>query len=100
MVPASSAAAGQTFLFTGHPESYTVPAGVHYLHIAAGGGQGGSGHAGGKGGLGVQVDARYVAVKPGDTLRVVVGGNGGSAAGGGKLPNPGEGGYNGGGDGA
>lgn len=98
--PASAAAAGQTFVYTGHPESYTVPAGVHYLHIQAGGGKGGSGHSGGKGGLGVQVDARYVPVKPGDTLRVVVGGDGGTAAGGGKLPNTGEGGYNGGGDGA
>jgi hypothetical protein len=99
-IPAAAVAAGQTFVYTGHPESYSVPAGVHYVHIEAGGGKGGSGHTGGKGGLGIQIDAHYVPVKPGDTLRVVVGGDGGTAGGGGKLPNTGEGGYNGGADGA
>jgi hypothetical protein len=93
-------AASQVFLPTGHPQTYTVPAGVHYLHVEAAGGHGGSGHAGGKGGLGVAVDAHYVRVQPGDQLRILVGGDGGTAVGGGKLPNEGGGGYNGGGDGA
>jgi hypothetical protein len=101
VLPAGAAAAdGQTFVFTGHAETYTVPAGVHYVHIHAGGGRGGTGHSGAKGGDGIDVDARYVPVAPGGQLRVVVGGNGESAQGGGRIPYTGAGGYNGGGDGS
>jgi hypothetical protein len=97
---APAAMASQVFVFTNHPETYTVPAGVRFIDVQAAGGHGGSGHHAGKGGPGIAVEGRYLEVNPGEQLRIVVGGDGGSAAGGGKLPNEGQGGYNGGGDGA
>lgn len=89
----------QVFKYTGHPESYTVPADVDSITVVASGGNGGHGHSS-EGGPGIEVTARSVVVVPGTQLRVVVGGTGGTGAGGGKHPNSGHGGYNGGGDGS
>ena len=52
------------------------------------------------GGPGILVTAQNVPVTPGQKYLVGVGGNGGSAIGGGKIPNFGSGGYNNGADGA
>jgi len=89
----------QVFKYTGHPESYTVPADVDAVTVVASGGNGGHGHSA-VGGRGIEVTAHSIAVNPGTELRVVVGGDGGTGAGGGKHPNSGHGGYNGGGDGS
>ncbi|HEX3460897.1 MAG TPA: hypothetical protein VHT49_08325 [Acidimicrobiales bacterium] len=89
----------QVFKYTGHPESYTVPANVDSVTVVASGGAGGHGHTA-AGGRGIEVTAHTVLVTPGAQLRVVVGGDGGTGAGGGKHPNSGHGGYNGGGDGS
>jgi hypothetical protein len=100
--PASAAASSATQVFTykGHPETYIVPPGVETLDIVASGGRGGHSHADAAGGPGIQVNAHDIPVKPGQKFLVGVGGNGGSAAGGGKIPNFGEGGYNNGASGA
>ncbi len=98
--PAAAAAAPtQVFHYTGHPESYTVPNDVDAVTIVASGGNGGLGYRY-AGGRGIEVTAHSVAVVSGTQLRVVVGGDGGTGAGGGKHPNSGQGGYNGGGDGS
>ncbi|HEX3841687.1 MAG TPA: hypothetical protein VHU85_12900 [Acidimicrobiales bacterium] len=89
----------QVFKYTGHPESYTVPANVDSVTVVASGGNGGHGGSA-VGGRGIEVTAHTVLVTPGTQLRVVVGGDGGTGAGGGKHPNSGHGGYNGGGDGS
>jgi hypothetical protein len=89
-----------TFTFKGHPETFTVPPAVYAVDIVAAGGQGGTSHTGTVGGAGIEVTAQNVAVQPGQQLKVVVGGKGGSAVGGGKIPNYGDGAYNGGADGA
>ena len=89
----------QVFTYTGHPESYTVPADIDSINVVASGGNGGHGHSA-VGGHGIAVTGYSIAVTPGTQLRVVVGGNGGSGEGGGKHPNSGHGGYNGGGDGS
>jgi hypothetical protein len=90
----------KVFSFIGHPESFTVPEGVTALDIVASGGHGGHSHADADGGPGIQVTAQNVPVTPGQKYLVGVGGNGGSAIGGGKIPNFGSGGYNNGADGA
>lgn len=104
-VPAGPATADQpltattiTFKFAGHPESFTVPAGVDAVDMVASGGHGGKG--GGVGGPGIEITAQHAAVKPGQQLRVVVGGNGGSPETVHKTATGGAGGYNGGADGA
>ena len=89
----------QVFTYTGHPESYTVPTDVDSITVVANGGNGGHG-ANAVGGRGIAVTAYSIAVTPGTQLRVVVGGDGGTGAGGGKHPNSGHGGFNGGGDGS
>ncbi len=89
----------QVFKFTGHPESYSVPADVDSVTVVASGGNGGHGYRS-VGGRGIAVTAYSIAVTPGSQLRVVVGGDGGTGEGGGKHPNSGHGGYNGGGDGS
>src|SRR4051812_37628472 len=85
--------AATLFTSTDAEQQYVVPAGVTALHVVAIGAQGGSGT--GAGGLGHQVTGD-VAVTPGQTVYVEVGGNGknsGDAA-------PDHGGFNGGGNGA
>src|SRR5262245_46190618 len=75
-----------TYTATGSEQQFTVPAGVTSLHLVAIGGQGGS--AGAAGGFGDRLEGD-LAVTPGATLYVEVGGNGadggfnGGAAGGG-----------------
>jgi len=80
--------------FTGSPQSYVVPAGICRLRVVLLGGAGGQGGAAGTPGAGAEAVAALV-VKPGETLRVNVGGWGGAAVG----STPGAGGWNGGGDG-
>jgi len=67
----------QTFTFTGSEQAFTVPTGVTSLVIHAYGAQGasGSGAGGGVGGLGGYATGR-LAVTPGETLYVYVGGQG------------------------
>jgi Glycine rich protein len=72
-VAASAQAATQVFAFTGGEQTFTVPPGVYDVNVLAVGGAGGtSGAAGGPGG---QVNGD-IAVTPGETLYVEVGGNG------------------------
>ncbi|GAA4355356.1 hypothetical protein GCM10023185_18110 [Hymenobacter saemangeumensis] len=83
-----------TFNFTGGVQTYTVPAGVTQLSVAARGAQGGSNGGGYYGGSGALVQATLT-VTPGETLSLYVGGAG--------SPAPfaaGGGGYNGGGNGS
>ena len=77
--------AGVAFLFTGAPQTYTVPAGVTRLLVEATGASGGRRN----GGLGARAQAT-VTVVPGEVLTVVVGGQGGNVT---------TAGYNGGGSG-
>jgi hypothetical protein len=83
----------------GHEQIFVVPNGVRSLHVVAVGARGGGGSAGqglglgGGGGTG-GVAVADVAVTPGRTLYVLVGGMGGSAE-----PQGGPGGFNGGGPG-
>jgi len=86
-----AAAVTQTFTFTGNEQTFTVPSGVSTIHVAAIGGRGGKAGEPGGGGAEVQGDLN---VKPGQTLYVEVGGNGGA----GEVVSPG--GFNGGGEGA
>ena len=84
-------ASADSFAYTGVEQTYTVPAGVSSVRIAATGGAGagpaaGSGLSGGRGGVATGV----VAVTPGQVLYVYVGGAGGQPMGG----------FNGGGQGA
>ena len=80
--------------FTGSPQTYVVPAGICRLRVDLVGGAGGQGGTAGTPGAGAEAVA-VVAVTPGETLRVRVGGWGGEAVG----STPGAGGWNGGGDG-
>ncbi|HYF45630.1 MAG TPA: glycine-rich protein, partial [Acidimicrobiales bacterium] len=105
----------ETFEFTGASEDFVVPADVCEVTIEAFGAQGGPGNAGEEPGLGGSATAS-IAVTPGETLVVTVGGQGApgqpeetveaasdadvegaSPEGGGGLG--GAGGFNGGGDG-
>jgi hypothetical protein len=87
----------QTFNFTGAQQTFVVPAGVTSITIAASGAQGGSGYSGG-GGSGGGAGANggtvtaTIAVTPGESLAIFVGGQGGN--GGEELP--GAAGFNGG----
>jgi len=95
---ASAAADTVSFSFTGGEQTFVVPAGVTGLHVVAVGARGGgaSGLASGaEGGFGAVVSGD-VAVSPGETLYVEVGGAGGKGTGTGT----GTGGFNGGGAGA
>ena len=70
----------QTFVFSGGPQTFTVPAGVVNVTILAAGGEGGlgfgsAGNLGGAGGLGGRTTAT-VPVTPGASLTVLVGGVG------------------------
>jgi len=90
---ASLAAETQTFSYTGAEQSFVVPAGVTSVSIRAHGASGFSGNfPGGLGGLAEGV----LAVTPGETLFIYVGGQG-TASTGNMVPE--GGGFNGGGDG-
>jgi hypothetical protein len=83
-----------TFAYTGGPQTYTVPAGVYSLGVDAAGAEGGRSNrpiSGVQGGRGARVQAT-LAVTPGETLTIYVGGAGSTASSG-----PGGAGYNGGG---
>lgn len=84
---ASAQATTVTFLYTGGEQVFTVPAGVTTLHVVAIGGAGGA--SGVLGGAAAQVTAD-LAVTPGQTLYIEVGGKGKDGASGGA------GGFNGG----
>ncbi len=81
----------QGFLYSGGEQTFTVPAGVSSVHVLAIGGGGGA--AGAVGGAAAQVSGN-IAVIPGQTLYVEVGGNGQDHGAGGS------GGFDGGGAGA
>lgn len=74
----------QTFSYTGTEQTFVVPAGIASLAIDARGAQGESAAVGGTGGLGGQASGT-LAVTPGETVYVYVGGhdgfNGGGAGG-------------------
>ncbi|MFS0701681.1 putative Ig domain-containing protein [Cellulomonas sp. 179-A 4D5 NHS] len=70
----ANAAVGQTFVYTGAPQLYVVPEGVTSIDVTLRGGQGGSAGAG-KGGGAAVVDAT-IAVTPGESLQINVGGSG------------------------
>ncbi len=98
-----------TFSLTSAPQVFTVPAGVTSVFIKAWGAQGGTGNLGGNsaaagaGGLGAYAEGN-LGVSAGDTLNVLVGGQGaigtagfnGGAAGGGSGAESGRGGGGGG----
>jgi hypothetical protein len=73
--PSGAAPQSQTFTFTGAPELFAVPAGVHAITVDAFGASGGAG-VDTLGGLGGRATA-VVCVTPGETLQVNVGGVGG-----------------------
>jgi hypothetical protein len=84
-----------TFTYTGTAQSWTVPEGVTQATFDVFGAQGGNeaeGRAGGLGGLGGKASAT-IAVTPGNTLQINVGGAGGPGVAGGAG---GAGGFNGG----
>ena len=84
-----------TFGSTDGAQSWTVPTGVSNVHVVAIGGRGGrNGNGTVRGGLGEDVQADVPAT-PGQTLTVLVGGNGGDAS----LSTGGAAGFNGGGAG-
>lgn len=74
-----------SFGYTGAAQTYTVPDGVTSLYIEANGAQGNSGPFY-SGGLGARVQAT-LAVTPGETLTIYVGGIGGYNGGGRSLAN-------------
>ena len=86
LVPVASASAApqsRTFGWDTVTQQFTVPAGVNQIHLNAWGGSGGSGGSrsnrgiyAAPGGVGARIDAD-VAVIPGATLRIDVGGRGG-----------------------
>ncbi|MFB0630570.1 Ig-like domain-containing protein [Streptomyces sp. AB3(2024)] len=88
-----------TFNYTGSADSFTVPAGVTQVGFDAKGASGGAGtslfNPGGTGAAGAEVTGS-LAVTPGQTLQVNVGGAGGNGTQGGS---PGTGGFNGGANG-
>jgi glycine rich protein len=91
-----AAAATATFAHTGGEQAYVVPPGVTSVHVVAIGARGGKGsddglNLGGSGGFGDRLEAD-LAVSPGQTLFVEVGGSGADGLAGGA------GGFNGGGD--
>lgn len=93
IITVNPAPGSMVFGFTGGQQDFIVPTGVTQVTIEALGAQGTTGGAGGEaGGMGGRVEAT-IAVVPGETLRVFVGGqagfNGGGAGGMGGLANPG-----------
>src|SRR5262249_33097556 len=104
-----------TFDFTGANQSFVVPAGVTSISVEGFGAQGGNGGTcfglalvttqecgdGGTGGMGAHVTST-IAVTPGETLTVIVGGKGGDATDAQcETPGtPGQGGFDGGANGA
>jgi hypothetical protein len=104
-----SCRSGVTFRYAGVEQACVVPQ-TSRLHIIAVGGHGGSGPSGcggfpslsGAGGDGADVEATSVPVKPGETLYIEVGGNGGNASYNciSQQGSPGAAGWNGGGGGA
>lgn len=93
----------RSFAYTGEEQTFTVPSGVHKVHVLAVGGRGSEGVAlfsatPGKGGSGAAVQAD-IPVTPGQKLYVEVGGNGtGFGPNGTGGFSGGVGGFNGGGD--
>ncbi|MFF4580174.1 hypothetical protein [Streptomyces sp. NPDC001389] len=91
-----------TFNYTGAADSFTVPAGVTQVGFDAKGASGGAGSSlfnpGGTGAAGAEVTGT-LAVTPGQTLQVNVGGAGTNGALGGASGVPGTGGFNGGANG-
>jgi hypothetical protein len=82
LIPAFASAANLTFSYTGAEQTYTVPAGVTSLYITATGARGGGPTSGyGTGGRGA-VATGAIAVTPGQTLYIEVGGIGGQPDGG------------------
>jgi hypothetical protein len=82
--PVGAAGQARTFSYTGGPQSYVVPAGVHEVAFEARGGDGANvvcGADSAPGGAGAQYAGR-IAVSPGETLAVNVGGRGNGLAGG------------------
>ena len=82
----ASSANSQSFMFNDTTQYFTVPAGVHSLHLLGWGGSGGQGGYGmgqypSRGGLGAQLSLN-AQVNPGDTLVIEIGGKGGDASGG------------------
>lgn len=75
------AASSITFDYTGAEQQYVVPAGVYLIKVDASGAQGQSGNAGSSGGLGARAQAT-IAVTPGETLYIYVGGLNGYNGGG------------------
>jgi hypothetical protein len=100
LIAPAAASAAHTETFT-TPESTTfeVPAGIHSITVEAFGAAGGASGDGKPGGLGAEVTST-VAVTPGETLAVRVGGQGGNGIDGypGELCHYGGGGFNGGGE--
>jgi Glycine rich protein len=92
--PAKTRTVTTVFRFTRGPQSYVVPTDVCRIRIVAIGASGGESGTAGTPGAGARATALFV-VKPGVTLVVRVGGEGGAAA---ELT-PGSGGWNGGGAG-
>src|SRR5215213_7891698 len=90
-LPATASAVTRTFVFTGAPQTFTVPAGVNQITVDASGAQGGQSEDGVAGGLGARATAT-VQVTPGQELQVNVGGQP-------PAGNPAPGGFNGGGPG-
>src|SRR5205823_9525534 len=79
------APSSQTFGFNGGTQTFTVPDGVHQIHLTAWGGSGGNGGArpglyAAPGGLGAEINLD-AAVDPGETLLIQVGGRGEDAPG-------------------
>jgi Glycine rich protein len=95
MTPVAAVTQSQTFNHTGGDQTFTVPPGVTSLHVTLVGARGGNGFASfssfGVGGFGATVTAD-LAVAPGSTIHVEVGGAGGSG-----TTTPDTAGFNGGG---
>jgi hypothetical protein len=70
-----------TYVFTGAPQSFTVPACVDTLYIQTWGAQGGNAVIGGTGGLGGYAKGDFL-VSPGDMITIYVGGQNGYNGGG------------------
>ncbi len=76
----------KNFIHTGSAQSFSVPAGIYLLKVTSNG-AGGGGATGGKGGLIVG----FVAVTPGQTYSIIVGGKGNNYTGSNRAANGGGG---------
>jgi hypothetical protein len=101
-IPAGCTAAGTTvtcnYLYTGGQQTFVAPAGITTYNVTAVGAAGGFGPGPTQGGFGVAV-TDTVALSPGQTYYVNVGGKGGDSTGAANTPGA-AGGYNGGGRGS